>query len=80
MISSLKVDVRVILNNDVFGSHLGGRLFSSQAYSWQVVAVSLTSQCVRIDFCLTQVLVNFQLIVLDQLKPPLLPHVQIRLG
>jgi hypothetical protein len=25
-------------------------------------------------------IVNFQLIVLDELKPPSLPHVQIRLG
>jgi hypothetical protein len=26
------------------------------------------------------VIVNFQLVVLDQLEPPSLPHVQIRLG
>jgi hypothetical protein len=31
------------------------------------------------DVCLTQVIVNFHLIVLDQLEPPSLPHVQIRL-
>jgi hypothetical protein len=57
-----------------------GRLFFSQAYSQQVVAVSLPTQRVRNDDCLSWVIVNFQLIVLDQLEPSLLPHVQIRLG
>jgi hypothetical protein len=35
------------------------------------------TQCVRNDVCLSQVLVNFQLVVLDQLEPSSLPHVQI---
>jgi hypothetical protein len=42
--------------------------------------VSLTTQHVRNDVCLTRVIVNFQLLVLDQLEPPSLPHVQIWLG
>jgi hypothetical protein len=32
------------------------------------------------DVYLSQVIVNFQLIVLDQLEPSSLPHVQIWLG
>jgi hypothetical protein len=32
------------------------------------------------DISLSRVIVDFQLIVLDQLEPSLLPHVQIRLG
>jgi hypothetical protein len=32
------------------------------------------------DICISRVIVDFQLIVLDQLEPSLLPHVQIRLG
>jgi hypothetical protein len=38
------------------------------------------TQRIRNDVCLSQVIVNFQLIVLDQLEPSSLPHVQIRLG
>jgi hypothetical protein len=38
------------------------------------------TQRVRNDICLSQVVVNFQLIVFDQLEPSLLPHVQIWLG
>jgi hypothetical protein len=32
------------------------------------------------DICLSQVIVDFQLVVLDQLELSSLPHVQIRLG
>jgi hypothetical protein len=44
------------------------------------VAVSLAAQHVRNDVFLTQVIMNFQFIVLDQLEPHSLPHVQIHLG
>jgi hypothetical protein len=44
-------------------------LFSSQSYSWQVVVVSQATQRIRNDICLSWVIVNFQLIVLDQLEP-----------
>jgi hypothetical protein len=71
MISALKVGMRVMLNNDRFDNY---------AYSWQVVVVSLTTQRVCNDVCLFRVIVNFQLVVLDQLKPSSLPHVQIWLG
>jgi hypothetical protein len=37
-------------------------------------------QCVRNDMCLSWVIVNFQLIVFDQLEPPSLSHVQIQLS
>jgi hypothetical protein len=59
---------------------VGARLFSSQAYNWKIVAVSLMTQRVYNNVCLSRVIVNFQLIVFDQLEPPLLPHVEIRLG
>jgi hypothetical protein len=42
--------------------------------------VSLAAQRVYDDICLTQVIVNFHLVVLDQLEPPSVPYVQIRLG
>jgi hypothetical protein len=42
--------------------------------------MSLANQCVRNDVCLSRVIVNFQVVVFDQLEPPSLPHVQIRLG
>jgi hypothetical protein len=42
--------------------------------------VRLTTQRVCNDVCLSRVIVNFQLVVLDQLEPSLLPHVQIWLG
>jgi hypothetical protein len=38
--------------------------------------VSLTTQRVHNDVCLSQVLVNFQLIVFDQLESSSLSHVQ----
>jgi hypothetical protein len=59
---------------------LGARLFSSQAYNCQVVVVSLVTQRVRNNVCLTWVVVNFQLVVLDQLEPPSLPRIQIWFG
>jgi hypothetical protein len=56
------------------------KLFSSQAYSWQVVALSLVTQRIRNDICISRVIVNFQLVVFDQLEPPSLSHVQIWLS
>jgi hypothetical protein len=38
------------------------------------------TQCVCNDVGLTQVIVNFQLVVLDQLEPPSLHHIRIQLG
>jgi hypothetical protein len=38
------------------------------------------TQVVCNDICLSPVIVNFQLVVLDQLKPSSLPHIQIWLG
>jgi hypothetical protein len=49
-------------------------------YNWQVVVVSLMTQRACNDVCLSWVIVNFQLVVLDQLKPSSLPRVQICLG
>jgi hypothetical protein len=42
--------------------------------------VSLATQRVHNNICLFQVIVNFQLIVFDQLETFSLPHVQIGLG
>jgi hypothetical protein len=60
------------------GQHLGARLFSSQAYSWQVVTVSLVTQRIHNNVCLSRVIMNFQLLVFDQLEPPSLSLVQVR--
>jgi hypothetical protein len=38
------------------------------------------NQRVHNDVCLSRVIVNFQLVVFDQLEPSSLPHVQIRLS
>jgi hypothetical protein len=59
---------------------MGAGLLSSQSYSRQVVVVSLATQRVNNDVCLSRVILNFQLVVLDQFEPPSLPHVQIWLG
>jgi hypothetical protein len=45
-----------------------------------VVVVSLATQRICNDICLSRVVVNFQLVVLDQLMPSSLPHVQVRLS
>jgi hypothetical protein len=58
MISTLKVGVRVMLNKDRLGN-TRVLLFFSQAYNRQVVAVSLTTQRVCNDVCLSRVIVNF---------------------
>jgi hypothetical protein len=42
--------------------------------------VSLTTQRICDDIRLSWMIVGFQLIVLDQLEPSSLPHVQIQLG
>jgi hypothetical protein len=42
--------------------------------------VSLVTQRIHNAVCLTRVIVNFQLVVLDQLEPPSLPHIQFWLG
>jgi hypothetical protein len=49
-------------------------------HSWQVVAVSLATQCVCNHIRLSWVTMHFQLIVLDQFYPSSLPHIQIWLG
>jgi hypothetical protein len=42
--------------------------------------VSIMTQRVHNDICLAQVIVHFKLVIFDQLEPPSLSHVQIRLG
>jgi hypothetical protein len=42
--------------------------------------MNLMTQRISNDAYLSRVIVNFQLIVLDQLEPSLLPRFQIRLG
>ncbi len=49
-------------------------------HNWQVVVVSLATQHVCNDIFLSWVIVNFQIVVLDQLEPSLLPLVQVRLS
>jgi hypothetical protein len=42
--------------------------------------MSFTAQGIHNHICLTGVIVNLQIIVLDQLQPPSLAHVQISLS
>jgi hypothetical protein len=46
----------------------------------QVVIVSLVTQRIHNDICLPRVIVNFQLVVFDQLESSSLPHVQVKLS
>jgi hypothetical protein len=57
----------------------GARLFSSKMNSWQIVVVSLTTQCVHNYIRLARMIVNLQLAILDQIEPSSLPHIQVRL-
>jgi hypothetical protein len=45
-----------------------------------VVTVSFVTQSIRNDICLTRMIRNLKIIVLDQFQPFSLPHVQIRLS
>jgi hypothetical protein len=54
--------------------------FPNDAYNRQVVAVSFAAQGIRNHIRFTEVIVNLYIIVLDQLQPSSLTHVQISLS
>jgi hypothetical protein len=60
--------------------YLNARFFPRDTDSGQVVTVSSVTQGICNHVCLTEVIVNLKIIVLDQLQPSSLPHVQIRLS
>jgi hypothetical protein len=60
--------------------HSNSRFFPSEADSRQVVAVSFVAQGIRNHIRLTGVIMNLKIIVLNQLQPPSLAHVQISLS
>jgi hypothetical protein len=55
-------------------------LFLRTGYDRQVVAVSFAAQGISNHICLTGVIMNLEIIVLDQLQPSSLTHVQISLS
>jgi hypothetical protein len=68
----------IILSHD--RSYPNTRSFPRATDNRQVVAVSLAAQGIRNHIHLTKMIVNLKIIVLDQLEPSSLPHVQISLG
>jgi hypothetical protein len=67
-----------ILSHD--RGYLNARFFPGDTDSGQVVIVSFVTQGICNHVCLTRVIVNFKIIVLDQLQPSSLSHAQIRLS
>jgi hypothetical protein len=61
-------------------SYSNTRFFPGDADSRQVAAVSFAAQGICSHILLTGMIVNLKIIVLYQLQPPSLPHVQIRLS
>jgi hypothetical protein len=53
--------------------------FPSEASSRQVVSMSFVARGIRNHIRLTRVIMNLKIIVLDQLQPSSLTHVQISL-
>jgi hypothetical protein len=68
----------IILSHVWRHSNVG--FFPSDAYSRQVVAVSLAAQNIRKHIHLAGVIMNFKIIILNQLQPPSVTHVQISLN
>jgi hypothetical protein len=68
----------IILNHVRRYSNVG--FFPSDENSRKVVAVSFMAQGIRNHICLTGVIMNLKIIVLDQLPPHSLMHVQISLS
>jgi hypothetical protein len=68
----------IILSHD--RSYLNARFFSGDSDSRQVVTVSFVAQGICNQFCLTGMIVNLKIIVLDQLQSSSLLHVQIGLS
>jgi hypothetical protein len=61
-------------------SYSNAKFFPGDADSRLVVAVSFVAQGIRNDIRFAGVIVNIKIIVLDQLQPSSLPHVQIGLS
>jgi hypothetical protein len=51
--------------------------FIGERHSWQIIAMCLVAQGIHNDIHLSQMIMNLQIIVLDQLQPSSLAHVQI---
>jgi hypothetical protein len=68
----------IILSHD--RGYPNARFFPGDTNSRQVVAVSFATQGIRNHIRLTGMIMNLKIIVLDQLQPYSLPHVQIRLS
>jgi hypothetical protein len=68
----------IILSHD--RGYSNARFFPRDTDNRKVVAVSFAAQGIYNHIRLTGMIVNLKIIVLDQLHPPPLPHVQIRLS
>jgi hypothetical protein len=71
-------DGHIILSHD--WGYSNARFFPRDTDSMQVVAVSFATQGIHNHIRLTGMIVNLKIIVLDQLQPSSLPHVQINLS
>jgi hypothetical protein len=63
-----------------YRGYSNARFFPGDSDSGQVVTVSFVTQGICNHVCVTGVIVNLKIIVLDQLQPSSLLHVQIRLS
>jgi hypothetical protein len=68
----------IILSHD--RGYMNTRFFPRDTNNRQVIIVSFATQGICNHVCLTGVIVNLKIIVLDQLQLSSLPHVQIRLS
>jgi hypothetical protein len=71
-------DGYIILSHDK--GYPNARFFPEDTDNGHVVTMSFATQGICNHVCLTDVIVNLKIIVLDQLQPSSLPHVQIRLS
>jgi hypothetical protein len=73
-----RVEGHIILSHD--RGYSNARFFPRDTDNRQLVAVSFASQSICNHIRLTEMIVNLKIIVLDQLQPFPLPHVQIGLS
>jgi hypothetical protein len=68
----------IILSHDV--GYSNARFLPGDIDSRQVITVSFVTQCICNHIYLTEMIVNLKIIILNQLQPSSLSHIQIRLS
>jgi hypothetical protein len=76
--SQYRGGAHIILSHD--RGYSNARFLPRDTDNREVVAVSLAAQGIHNHICLTRMIVNLKIIVLNQLQPSSLPHVQIGLS